>query len=258
LTGELSLQVAIKFSRQFVATLNIRKGPWITKLVETKIMPTIQTIVAATFLSENKKSLNEAILRNGPRILWRVGFLLLCFHLSDVTESGSVCHQHCGGFRNIRLQRRRVVWATSAALRSPHGVAVDSQGNLYFADRDNEPNPQGGLQTGIITTVAGKRVGRSWRRWWSCDYPPNFSFPLGVRSGRTGQFVFIADRDNNRIRKVTAAGVISTVAGSGVNGFSGDGGLGHCRSPLRPGKCRSGMRPAMFTSPIRSTPASAK
>ena len=48
--------------------------------------------------------------------------------------------------------------------------------------------------------------------------------PIGITVDRAGN-LYIADRDNNRVRKVSAAGIISTIAGIGIQGFSGDGGL---------------------------------
>ncbi len=117
--------------------------------------------------------------------------------------------------------------ATSALL-DPAGVAIDSAGNLFIADRQNyrlrKVSP-----SGIITTVAGNGTGR---RGWSNGGPATdggpatssqLSWPQGVAADRTGN-LFIADSGNHRIRKVSAGGIITTVAGNGTQGFSGDGG----------------------------------
>lgn len=111
--------------------------------------------------------------------------------------------------------------ATSAQLRSPDGVAVDTRGNVYIVDRDNfrvrKVNPEG-----TISTIAGTGV-----RGSSGDGGPATSAQLypsaGVAVDGQGN-VYIADYFNHRVRKVSAGGTISTFAGTGTNGFSGDGG----------------------------------
>ena len=113
--------------------------------------------------------------------------------------------------------------ATSAQLNNPAGVAVDGTGNLYIADLDNNRIRRVDAATGTISTFAG-----SGRRGFSGDGGPATSAqlnnPAGVAVDGTGN-LYIADLDNNRIRRVDAAtGTISTFAGSGRRGFSGDGG----------------------------------
>ena len=111
--------------------------------------------------------------------------------------------------------------ATDAALNSTNGVAVDGAGNLFIADSgNNRIRKVDGA--GIITTVAG-----GGGRGFSGDGGPATAaalrFPLGVAVDGAGN-LFIADSSNNRIRKVDGAGIITTVAGTGAFGFSGDGG----------------------------------
>jgi sugar lactone lactonase YvrE len=111
--------------------------------------------------------------------------------------------------------------ATSAALNGPFGGAIDSSGNLYFCDQANQRirkvTPQG-----IISTVAGNGTAG-----FSGDGGPATSAalngPNGVAVDANGN-LFIADQLNRRIRKVTPGGIISTFAGNGTSGFSGDGG----------------------------------
>ncbi len=111
--------------------------------------------------------------------------------------------------------------ATLARLALPRGVAVDGAGNLFIADSDNYRIRK--VDTaGVITTVAGTGTGRG-----SGDGGPatlaRLALPRGVAVDGAGN-LFIADSDNYRIRKVDTAGVITTVAGTGRFGFSGDGG----------------------------------
>jgi YD repeat-containing protein len=110
--------------------------------------------------------------------------------------------------------------ATKARLNGPLRVAVDGQGNLFIADTGNHRIRKVNTN-GTITTVAGTGVAG-----FSGDGGPATSAklnnPFGVEVDGQGN-IFIADV-NNRIRKVTPAGIITTVAGNGVNGYSGDGG----------------------------------
>jgi sugar lactone lactonase YvrE len=112
--------------------------------------------------------------------------------------------------------------ATSAKLSFPNGIAVDKNGNLFIADSYNN-RIRKITPSGIITTVAGNGIAG-----FSGDGGPATSaklwYPLGVAVDGSGN-LFIADSHNNRIRMVTPAGIISTLAGKGTSGFSGDGGL---------------------------------
>jgi uncharacterized protein (TIGR03437 family) len=109
--------------------------------------------------------------------------------------------------------------ATSAQLNSPAGVAVDSAGNLYIADTWN--NLIRKVSGGVITTLAG--IGASG---FSGDNGPatraQLANPVGVAVDSDGD-LYLADNWNHRVRKVSN-GVITTVAGNAVIGFSGDNG----------------------------------
>jgi sugar lactone lactonase YvrE len=111
--------------------------------------------------------------------------------------------------------------AIVAQLNFPTGVAVDSSGNLYVVDTANE-RIRKVTPEGVISTVAGNGT-----RGFSGDGGPATAAQLdtldGVAVDSAGN-LYIADSFNFRIRKVTAAGVINTVAGNGIPGFSGDGG----------------------------------
>jgi uncharacterized protein (TIGR03437 family) len=118
--------------------------------------------------------------------------------------------------------------ATSAQLANPAGVAVDGSGNLFIVDTNYNyaPAPNNRVRkvstNGIITTVAGSGT---WG--FSGDGAPATSAqlanPAGVAVDGSGN-LFIADSLNHRVRKVSTNGIITTVAGNGAAGFSGDGG----------------------------------
>ena len=108
--------------------------------------------------------------------------------------------------------------ATKAAIDFPSGVAVDAKGNLYFADKTN--NRVRKVDTkGVITTFAG-----TGKAGFSGDGGPATSAKLGLNLTSAFQGVavdsagnvYIADPQNNRIRMVNTAGIISTFAGNGT------------------------------------------
>ena len=117
--------------------------------------------------------------------------------------------------------------AISAELNGLTGVAVDASGNLFIADQVN--NVIRKVSTiGVITTVAGNGYGAgAGYGGYSGDggsaISAELNNPIGVAVDASGN-LFIADAFNNRIRKVSTTGVITTVAGNGTYGYSGDGG----------------------------------
>jgi len=110
--------------------------------------------------------------------------------------------------------------ATSATLNGPVSVAVDAAGNLFIADYGNNRIRRVSA-TGTITTVAGGGACCS-----TGDGGPTTSAtlngPVSVAVDAAGN-LFIADYGNNRIRRVSATGTVTTAAGNGTAGFSGDG-----------------------------------
>jgi hypothetical protein len=114
--------------------------------------------------------------------------------------------------------------AASAELHNPMGVAVDSSGNLYIADTLNNRIRIVTLTTGTISTIAGTGTPGS-----GGDGGPagsaQLNSPTAIAIDPFGN-IFIADKLNNRIRKIAfGTGVITTVAGNGSCCYGGDGGL---------------------------------
>lgn len=114
--------------------------------------------------------------------------------------------------------------ATAASLYAPIGVAVDAAANVYIVDNGNHCIRKVNALTGIITTVAGSGVAGFAGDGGLATLAKLYA-PYDVTLDTAGN-LYIADVSNNRIRKVNAkTGIISTVAGTGAAGFSGDGGL---------------------------------
>ena len=111
--------------------------------------------------------------------------------------------------------------AVAARLNLPYDVAVDSSGNLYITDTNNDRIRKVD-SAGTITTIAG-----TGERRFGGDGGPaiqaQLDAPSGVVVDGAGN-LYIADRANHRIRKVDSTGTITTIAGTGERGFGGDGG----------------------------------
>jgi len=116
--------------------------------------------------------------------------------------------------------------ATAAQLQCPYGLAFDAAGRLLVADHGNQRIRMID-KTGVIATVAGSGPYGDATGGFGGDRGAATSAllnePTWVAVGADGR-LFISDRDNNRVRVVSTRGAISTLAGTGAAGFSGDGG----------------------------------
>ena len=112
--------------------------------------------------------------------------------------------------------------ATNAAVANPYCIAIDTSNNVYFADNINNRIRKIDVTTGIITTVVG-----TGDNGFGGDGGPataaKLNYPSGICFDKSHN-MYIADGQNNRIRKVNTDGVISTIAGTGLLGATGDGG----------------------------------
>jgi len=126
-----------------------------------------------------------------------------------------------GGFSGDSLD------ATSVRLWFPEGLTGDNKGNLFVAESANN-RVRRISRDGAIETVAG--IGRAgFAGDGGLATQAAISLPYDVALGPDGE-IFIADFGNNRVRRIAQDGTISTVAGDGQVGFSGDGGPAHLAS----------------------------
>ena len=111
--------------------------------------------------------------------------------------------------------------ATSAKLNFPTGIGLDGWGNVYFADYENHRIRKVTVSTGIITTFAGTRT-FGYNGDNKVASSAQLYNPISLALDGSGN-VYISDFNNVRIRKVTvSSGNITTIAGTGHNGYNGD------------------------------------
>ena len=130
------------------------------------------------------------------------------FKIRKISPSGRVSTFAGSGF-----QGNTDSTGSEASFSYPTGVAVDTSGNVYVADRNNslirKISP-----TGRVSTFAGSGVQGSKD---DIGKAASFNYPAGIAIDSYGT-LYVADQDNKKIRKISPAGVVSTLAGSGAQG----------------------------------------
>jgi PKD repeat protein len=126
--------------------------------------------------------------------------------------------------------------ATNAELYEPQGISLDATGNIFIADINNNRIRMVNT-SGIITTIAGNGYGAPFSGGYSGDggaaTAGELYHPTAVAVDLAGN-VYIADQPNNRIRKVSTGGIITTAVGNGTGAFSGDGGQATAAEVYKP------------------------
>lgn len=112
--------------------------------------------------------------------------------------------------------------ATSAEIGFSYGVVADGSDNFYIADTNHHRVRKVTASNGIITTIAGNGT-QGYSGDGGAATSAELNTPEGLALDSSGN-LYIADAGNNRIRRVDTTGVITTVAGNGTQGYSGDGG----------------------------------
>ncbi len=113
--------------------------------------------------------------------------------------------------------------ATSAQLNFPTGVCSDSAGNIYISDSQNSRIRKINAGSNVITTFAGTTMGLSGDNGLAIS--AQLSSPYSLTFDKDFRHLYFADTYNSAIRKIAmATGIISRTAGTGVSGYSGDGG----------------------------------
>jgi hypothetical protein len=106
--------------------------------------------------------------------------------------------------------------AINAGIKGPLGIVIDSSGNVYVSDQNNRIRKIT-TSTGIISTYVGTgTAGYSGDNGAATSAAINDPYGLGIDSSNN---IYIADAKNNRIRKVTATNIITTIAGTGATGL---------------------------------------
>jgi sugar lactone lactonase YvrE len=127
-----------------------------------------------------------------------------------------------GGYGNVYGYSGDGGPATNARLFNPQGVAVDANGNVFISDTRNYVIRKVAT-TGVITTIAGTGGTAGYTGDGGAAVSATLNYPAGIAVDANNN-LFVADKTNNVIRKVATTGTITTFAGTGTLGYSGDAG----------------------------------
>jgi len=127
--------------------------------------------------------------------------------------AGSIQDAPCNGYNGDNEP------AINSALNNPQGIAIDKQNNIYISDTGNRRIRKIDAATGNITTIAG--IG-GWGYSGDGGLATNAAISVSTMAIDNSGNIYIADYSNARIRKIDTSGIITTIAGTGINHLSGD------------------------------------
>jgi DNA-binding beta-propeller fold protein YncE len=115
---------------------------------------------------------------------------------------------------------------TAAQFNSPNGITIDNTGtNLYVADTENHVIRKIVISTGVVTTIAGNVAIGIGSFADDTGTAAKFNKPYGITIDSTSSNLYVADKLNNRVRKIViSTAVVTTLAGSGLNSYKDDTG----------------------------------
>ena len=143
-------------------------------------------------------------------------------HHGKRKQSG-VDHHHRGRHRRARVMPAMADRRRRRCLNNPFDLAFDADGNLFFSDTFNHCIRRIDATHRRDLHDCRHRRARFFRRWRPGDRSAQLNEPYGVVVDRAGT-IYFADRLNRRVRRIDAAGIITTLAGDGSGKYSGDGG----------------------------------
>ncbi len=123
--------------------------------------------------------------------------------------------------------------ATAAMINRPGGVALDNAGNVYFTEIYGHRVRKINVSTGIISTIAGTGI-VGYTGNGGAATAARLSYPNFLHIDAANN-IYITDNGNHSIRKVNTSGIITTIAGTGIAGFAGDGGAASSAKLTYPG-----------------------
>ena len=146
---------------------------------------------------------------------WRAWLVWLCLWIAGVGPAGAQTYTWSTLAGPAGGPGSSDGAAIDARFYQPSGLAMDGSGNVYVADTTNHKIRKI-TSAGVVSTLAGTGISGFADGVGSTA---NFASPNGVAVDASGT-VYVTDTGNHRIRKITSAGVVSTLAGSGIAGFA--------------------------------------
>lgn len=155
------------------------------------------------------------VVMNTHSYLLRIVSVLFLFAVQYSTQYNLASAQTVSTFAGSGAAGFANATGTAAQFNSPTGTAVDGAGNIYVADKLNH-RIRKITPGGVVTTLAGSGVAGFNN---ATGTAAQFDQPNGVAVDGAGN-VYVADAGNHRIRKITSAGVVTTLSGNGMGGFN--------------------------------------